>query len=1749
MDESYVQFCLDEKSKGEAYCTSMARFQSYCEQRRQRESREPVAYMVMEESTDEDEGLLMFLDSGCNSTCHGERWMRRYEELSGYTPEWTTRTVRPMTGIGGAINALGVRKLYVGLETMEGYKVPGEVSSTEIEDSNAPMLLSLQAQEALGLVLDLANMVVTSRMLGCTFKAVRGKNKLIGLRLYPGDFLDDGVTIPVSMMAAEDTKMTYQTKPVPQRGERWSPPRGGYGGSTGSGETPPWRSRSPGKRQQQTGPSSSTSAPSTKTQENTPRPSRAPEVEEYVNVVVEDEDVEQQEVEQVREEGIDAAEEEHDYEEDEILEEDFAEVVQKNQEYVDDELRRRGYLDEDTPPFAEEAQEEDFWEVTETALIRHHFEARVDLFYPNDSLSELPVDISRLGEVRVTNMSFVGTREQERHEDVWRTGEGTPEVTSMSWVGSTEFELKPIEEELKMAKMTWEDGDKKVMNKGQKKRLSQEVESMENEDYAMWSALRRQKIGMPKGWKALMEIFAGCAVLTSVFQSEGYECCQPLDILGGWDVHNAQHRQWAEEMARREKPYLMSYAFVCGPWSPWQRMCEDREKVNEKRRVWMPVFRWMYKMIKEQQHRGGVSLMENPWTSEAWSTSEILKILELNFEYARVDMCTMGLVDRENKLPHKKMTCIASDSKGIIEEMNGKLCKGDHQHQPLEGRNCYGSRCYQAGRYTRKFCGHIVKGVQRDLEDQLCMAFHAESMVEGLVEEREEPTPTFDAIKTEEDVAGGLQKSEKEKEVNQEEDMELLDKDADPEGEKLRKAEWRKLSRVERVGVRRLHHMTSHGTRNQMARMLRYANAAPHVVKGVKYFRCPACDRVEPEKRPQVVRGPDPYAFNEEIGLDIFTVKDVFDKPYQILHILCLGTCFHVGESLGQSQGVPSSRRCLEILLRSWIGWAGQPRFILVDRGTHNRGIFMQAMEQRGCRFKLAALEAPYQLGKVERQGGVLKGMLKRVINAENVSGELEIQMALAECLETKNRQGTVGGFSPSQWVIGKNPRSFAWQDEAEDDFQVISDRDPMSSFNRRAGFRESAKLAWAHEDSHRRVRAAVLRKGGSLEEVFRPGDMVSFMRRQKTGGWIGPARVLACEGKNLWLLHAGIPILVASNRVRGANAEEHLEVELLNKHRLPRKRPFLDPGAVEQDHRLRAEGQVPYVDMREGGVVGGVPEPVGGDDSPKKARTEEMAGFPRIIVEPELARLESQAPAAGGNEDPQLPQQLPDQHSRPDVAVEEPASVVDTTTVTDAEIDAILGPPIPEEPSAGREGRARGREGRASRSQKPSGGDVVERERSRSPPGGEKDRDLALKAISVALSQEFLCFMAKRKSKPDNNEIIYAREDDAMRKRLDESRAKEWSNWLKYQAIRFPSEDEVSKLLKEGYQAVPMRWVDVDKNAKLRIPGGPEVPEKLKSRLVIRGDLEKENFRTDCPTASHTAIHILLAYAAAKDLELHSGDISAAFLQGAPIERVLLLKTPKDGIPTEKDGFIEAYTYLIALMSVYGSKDAPRGFWLELRQELVTHGLTEIDPAFYVLIDEGETCGLLCSHVDDLLWVGNHKMDEAMERVQTRFTFGSKEDGSFRFCGRRIDSTPEEFKVTSPESLGKVKPIYINDGRRRGAMEEATQEEQGQLRAVLGKCWLGGEALSPRTMLPMLGASREASKAEGGRFGPGEPTFGFSPKDPKSGNLISEEDLHLRVEYSALRYRREPWSRGWSDRRRWRMWASLTGWSLSAFR
>ena len=1746
----------------------------------------PKAYMVlgdlpdMEQGIQEDEPVLCYLDSGCNQTCHGERWRERYTQTTGYDPEWLTQETRPMTGIGGSTRTNGVKQFFVSLETLDGPWVPGEIMSTEIADSDAPMLLSLQAQEALGLVLDLARGTVYSSILGLTFRAVRGRNRLIGLRMLPSE--ESWEEVPVALMADEDPpRDPHDRTPLPRRRAESAPgaprktrtviarsltpeqprhgvtlrPREEVGDRDRPRRDSRRRSRSPARPSQpsiferhhpnrrvtddgyvlvdtteqelaeaergakeaaerrdraQTPVKAKPKRPESRARsiaqaqaklrakaeaaakmKSEPGTDATPKVKAEPNAKAKPKIISRIAIPKVKTRIRPAAKRTATKTgakskpkatalaasadpDDPIDDEDF-------REETDADNADGGGGDDPMPPpgpppggaavaasgssssAARPAEPagyptEDFWllqdEDGEHRLLRHHVQERhYGKFHPGEALASMPIDISRLTSTRLTMKIYESQTTTIEEIDDWTVAQ-TPQPEKEPWKGVTIFYIKPIEEEIQEQSIDLGDAPKKWMSRGQRRHFDSGLKALEEEDVAMWSALRGHRPSMPRGWKALLEIFAGCAVLTSVFQSQGYETCRPLDINNGWDVFDQRCRREAEELFEKERPYLVSFAWPCGPWSPWQRMAVDQDTVQEKRRLWLPVFKWIRQMVRKQRRRGGVVLMENPWQSEAWYCSEVQSMVhEDGMDTHYIDMCAFGLKDYDSGTLHLKPTCILTDSPGIGAELYGRVCSRDHPHQPLEGANSQGSRCQQAGRYTRQFCNAVLRGIQHDLQAAMGYAFAAEDFLEEREEEQEEGL--LDAVVTAEDLRPSAP-NDTAKMLETEEALDSLHREADPDTEKLRKAEWLKLTKQERIGIRRLHHMTSHSTKPQMQRMLTYAHASPHVIRGVRHFRCPACQRIEEEKRPAVVRPPSPYTFNQDVGLDIFVLHDSQGVSFQVLHVMCLGTCFHSGEVLGESHGVPASSKCLEVFLRTWLNWAGTPETILVDRGTHNRGVMMGELEKRGVRFRLVATESPHQLGRIERGGGILKGMMKRVIVATNATGDLEMGLVLQECLQTKNRLASVAGFSPAQWVLGKNIRTPGWGDETDEQEATITDEDPASIFNRRNAIREMSKQAWAHEDSHRRVRAAMLRKGGSPEDEFRPGDMVAFKRKQRTGGWVGPARVIARDDKNYWLLHSGIPILISSNRIRGANAEEMLETELLQKSRL-RKRPFMDREAVQPVSAPPAAGgsggQRPFIDLRKEPEDDGY-NPL--DGSPVKVRRK-----PRLPPAAEVPVPEDPNDLEALTTPTSKPTKTEERFFNDGETPDYPVLSLEEASARGAEIlmnDELLSDiRAQDEPASSSTDR---------RPTLPLGNQLdVGSERASQmripeieiniPPAAIRPRSRSPREeqAAVARSTAFLAFMAKRKG-PDVNELNFNRVDDGIRERLCVSRSKEWGNWMQYKAIRFPTDEEVQDLLAIGTQAIPMKWVDLDKNEKLRVPGGPEVPEKWKSRLVCRGDLEREQFRTDCPTASHTTIHILLSYAACKGYKLNSGDISAAFVQGSPIERTLLLRAPRDGIqvdPTDRSKDIAPHAYMVALMSVYGSRDAPRGFWLELRGTMINCGLNELDPAFYALVHDGTPFGLLCSHVDDLLWAGTTEMDELMDRVQERFTFGSKDVDNFRFCGRRVETTPEAITISSPESLAKVKPIHIDGGRERQPSDLGSEEEKSQMHAVLG--------------------------------------------------------------------------------------------------
>ena len=1674
--------------QSEGYCQGMKRWMKYGSERVTEET-PTAAYMVTDEDGEDEEGLYLYLDSGCNHTCHGELWLRKFVEKTGYEPPWLHQEEKELNGIGGKTKTLGEREFYIRLETTIATQVPGEIASTEIQGSSAPMMLSLPSQASLGLVVDAESGTVYSKWLEKYFKVVRGpRNRLIGLKLITTHRQEDEIEeMGIAMMAEDEERAEENAASSSHVEER----------HTEEVREVPKRRR---------------------TIYQVKEVPRRPSEETWM-------DEERRRAEEIEEDDVAAYCEEGVEEEEPAVE--TSPEDQPDDEDVPAAVREDHTGEEDLEEHKEET--EDFWEHTEDGrLIRYHVVPRNKHFAPTGSRLDLPVDLARLKDERVTRKYY---EDQSRHieTDSWRkeevekfvknsynaihyqrgphgvhlkrrvtrdldTGEQLADEdenqlsdkTSLTraldkmrnittdfyfyeeypdgkpWTGQTEFKIKPLDEELQESRYRLEPDDQaRTLKKGHRKHLSEVAVAMEERDVAMWNILTRRPPKMMKSWKFLLELFAGCAVLTQMAQAMGYETCVPLDKHTGWGVFKAEHRRYAEDIVDKEQPYLLAIAFPCGPWSPWQNLVKDREAVLQRRKLWLPVLRWVKQMVIKQRNRGGVSLLENPWPSQAWNTKE-LEYLEENFggeaetrryEVLRVDLCQLGLRDADSGKPHKKATGVGTDSPGIQAVMRSvPRCDGRHEHQVLEGSNSRGSRTRQAAKWTRRFCRRIIRGVQQDLEEMTRVAFAAEDRQEEL----EEKPGKMDAVYGPEDLPTSSvgQGAEMEKDLQLQEDMEAIRREGDPEDEKVRRQEWLRLKREERIGIRRLHVMTSHATRPQLQRMLRHANAPTEVVRGVKFFRCSACESKMEETRPPVTKVPSPYSFNHIVGLDVFELKDSAETRFHVLHCVCHGSTFQVAEVLGEAKGVPPSHLCLQAFLRMWVNWAGVPDRITVDRGTHNRGIFHSELEKLGARFVHIAAEAPHQLGRTERHGGTLKRMASQVITASQAEGALEVQMAVTQAAEVKNGLASLGGFTPSQWVLGRLPRNGIFNQEDEEEL-VVFDEDPHSTFNRRNLMRETARAAWMQEDSSRRVRAAMLRKGGSEEAVYKTGDFVAFMRRRGGGPkWYGPARVLVQEGKNNWVLHGGVPIITSVHMVRPATAEQFLEEEILGKRKGKKRPRAFAREDVAQPHQLHGQaGQPGYLDFRQGqnadegesmAQILGLDQPragttvAGGDEESPKRRREMIEAMEAEEKDEKNARLQEaiDIPVPEDNEEytPSIaPQEEPSQSSTPPVVPQMPQ---------ETELQRAMRASGGNQLDVGRR-RSAGMQNEPTERTIREKQEVRREDRSRSP-AEERGR-------------EFVAFMAKRSNnKPAGiktpGEMRYENEPPEMQRKLDQSRGREWTNWVKYKATRMPSLEEVEEMIQSGIQPIPMRWVDVDKNYKLRVEGGEEVPEKLKSRLVLRGDLEPGDYRVDCPTASHVGTHLVLSFAACNNYTLYAGDITAAFLQGTPISRKLLMKVPSSGIPKEDGSLaVQPGSFLIALMSIYGSRDAPRGFWIALRSEILAQGFREVEPALYALSDEQGLHGLAATHVDDVLWTGDQRLQEAMEAIQRRFTFGSVEQDNFRYCGRKIETTEACITMTAPELLLKVKPIHISGDRKRAISAAATPEEQSQMRGVLG--------------------------------------------------------------------------------------------------
>ena len=125
--------------------------------------------------------------------------------------------------------------------------------------------------------------------------------------------------------------------------------------------------------------------------------------------------------------------------------------------------------------------------------------------------------------------------------------------------------------------------------------------------------------------------------------------------------------------------------------------------------------------------------------------------------------------------------------------------------------------------------------------------------------------------------------------------------------------------------------------------------------------------------------------------------------------------------------------------------------------------------------------------------------------------------------------------------------------------------------------------------------------------------------RKQGAVKWYGPGRVLTQEGKNVWIMHGGVPILTSETMVRAATSEEYLTKELIGVTKGKKRGRGLLYEDPAQHHQLGSTGQPSYLDLRKveddedaagaalprGGLGNIAPTERGGDEdeSPKRMR------------------------------------------------------------------------------------------------------------------------------------------------------------------------------------------------------------------------------------------------------------------------------------------------------------------------------------------------------------------------------------------------------------------------------------------------------------------------------------------------------------------------------------------------------------------
>ena len=354
---------------------------------------------------------------------------------------------------------------------------------------------------------------------------------------------------------------------------------------------------------------------------------------------------------------------------------------------------------------------------------------------------------------------------------------------------------------------------------------------------------------------------------------------------------------------------------------------------------------------------------------------------------------------------------------------------------------------------------------------------------------------------------------------------------------------FRSLDEHRQGVIRKMHINLGHPAPIPFANHLRLAGAAPELVEAAQDFVCPSCAERVPPKQSTPGQLREASDFNDRIMIDGFDWKASNGERYYVTHAMDEATHFHLGKRTHRDTGAT-----IKFLEETWTTWAGNPREILHDSaGEWITDEWKEFLMKEGIAPVLTA--APWQRGRVERHGSLVKETLSRLDAEKNIENEKIFDEALKQAFRAKNSLISKNGYSPEQAVLGKSaklPGAISEDENLSPHYSAENGEPETNQFLKHLDLRTRARQAFLKADNEAAIRRSLLRKSRGQSQTWRCGQLCMYWNKRKApnilerGRWCGPARVILHESRTIvWVSHLNNLLRCAQENLRPISYRE----------------------------------------------------------------------------------------------------------------------------------------------------------------------------------------------------------------------------------------------------------------------------------------------------------------------------------------------------------------------------------------------------------------------------------------------------------------------------------------------------------------------------------------------------------------------------------------------------------------------------------